>query len=78
VIAEHIGTWFDVYSEYAMFTQALESWAAAHNAAYIDFWGMGRRSHEYWDDLGYFADQIHLTTAGYAAAAQPLLDLITQ
>lgn len=78
VVAEHIGTWFDVYNEYPLYVAGLENWAAAHNAAFIDLWGMGKRSHEYWDDLGYFADQIHLTTAGYAHAAQPLIDLITQ
>lgn len=76
-VIEHIGTWFDVESEYAAMAAVVADVAGANNAAVVDAWGMGRRSWAYWDDLGYFADTIHLTDAGAAAQAQPVVDILT-
>lgn len=76
-VIEHIGTWFDVESEYAAMAAVVSDVAAGANAAVVDAWGMGRRSWKYWSDLGYFADQIHLTTAGAAVQAQPVVDILT-
>jgi lysophospholipase L1-like esterase len=76
-VIEHIGTWFDVESEYAAMAAVVADVAASANAAVVDAWGMGLRSWKHWSNLGYFADQIHLTDAGAAAQAQPVIDILT-
>ncbi len=76
-VIEHIGTWFDVESEYAAMAAVVVDVAGAANAAVVDAWGMGQRSWKHWSDLGYFADQIHLNDAGSAVQAQPVIDILT-
>jgi hypothetical protein len=77
VMAEHQGNWFDLSARYASFTAAMAAFAQGNGGAFIDIWGMGRRSFSYWDGLGYFADVIHPSDLGHAAYAQPVIDLLT-
>jgi len=78
IVADHIGNWFDTARRYNDYVSALGALAKAHNAAFIDLWGLGKRSFKYWNDLGYFADNIHLSNAGCVVAAQPIIDILTQ
>lgn len=74
---EHFGTWFDTNQNVPALAAAMADFASGNGGALVDVWGMGRRSWNYWDDLGYFADQIHPTTAGHAQYAAPFIDLLT-
>jgi len=78
LVIEHIANWFDIQSEYAAMAAVLADLAGGNGAALVDIWGIGHRSFKYWNDLGMFADTIHPTTAGHAAYAAPVIDLLTR
>jgi lysophospholipase L1-like esterase len=75
-VIEHQGDWFDQEGEWPEHTTEIAAYAASIGAAVVDIWGMGRRSHQYWQDLGLFADTIHPNDAGHVAYARPLIDLL--
>jgi hypothetical protein len=78
IVIEHIGTWFDLQNEFPAIAAAAAQLAMANNAVLIDMWSKGRRSHEYWQDLGYFADAIHVTDAGAVVYAEDIINLLTR
>jgi lysophospholipase L1-like esterase len=78
LVLEHIGNWFDIESEYAAMAAVAADLAGGNGAALVDIWGIGHRSHDYWDDLGYFADTIHPSTTGHVQYAAPVIELLTE
>lgn len=82
----HLGT-HDVtnfkYQDYAIRARTL---AEAYGAACIDWWTIGRNSWQYWNSLGYWGtnagtgaagtDAVHLSDAGFAAMAAPIINLL--
>lgn len=78
LVLEHIGNWFDIESEYSAMAAVVADLAGGNGAALVDIWGIGRRSHDYWDDLGYFADTIHPSTTGHVQYAAPVIALLTE
>lgn len=76
LVVEHIGNWFDIESEFASVAGSIAQAATGNGAALVDIWGLGQRSWKYWSDLGMFADTIHPSTAGHAAYATPVIDLL--
>lgn len=74
---EHYGTWIAaIHDNIPTIAAAHAQMANGNGGALIDIWGSGRRSWNYWDDLGYFADSIHPSAAGHRQYAQPLIDLL--
>jgi lysophospholipase L1-like esterase len=71
------------YSEYA---SRLRGLAATYGAAVVDWWEIGRNSWPYWNTLGYWGtnagtgaagtDSVHLSDAGFAAMAAPVISLL--
>lgn len=76
VVLEHQGNWFDIDREWPEYTAEIAAVADSFDAAFIDIWGLGKRSWKYWNDLGYFADNIHPSDAGHVVYARALLDLL--
>lgn len=72
----HQANWFDQEQEYNSVASHIKATAESIDAAVVDVWGTGRRSFKYWNDKGYFADNIHPSIAGHVANAAPLIDLL--
>lgn len=77
-IIEHQANWFDTLYKFNEMAASIGQMAKSHNAALIDIWALGKRSFKYWNDLGYFADNIHPSNTGHSQYAQPIIDLLTQ
>jgi hypothetical protein len=78
IVGEHQGAFTDFLGSGPAMAAQAAAIAAALGGAYIDVWGIGRRSWEFWDDLGNFADIVHPTDAGSVAYAEPVIDLLTR
>lgn len=76
VILEHQGNWFDQDREWPGIAAQTRELASGFGAAFIDIWGLGRRSHQYWEDLNLFSDNIHPNRAGHTVYARALLDVL--
>jgi lysophospholipase L1-like esterase len=76
IILEHQGNWFDADREWPEIATQTRALAHGFGAAFIDMWGLGNRSHQYWEDLGLFADNIHPNRAGHTVYARALLDVV--
>jgi hypothetical protein len=76
VVAEHQGNWFDTESHWPEIIYNMSAMAESMGGAFVDVWGIGHRSFKYWNDLGYFADNIHPSDTGHAQYAQPIIDLL--
>lgn len=71
------------YNEYASRVRSL---AETYSAAVVDWWAIGQNSWPYWSSLGYWgtsagtgaagADTVHMSDAGFAAMAAPVIDLL--
>ncbi|WP_052479925.1 hypothetical protein [Streptomyces sp. NBRC 110035] len=82
----HLGRHTTANYRYAEYAARLRSLAASYNAAVVDWWEMGRNSWPYWSTLGYWGtnagtggagtDSVHLSNAGFAAMASPVIDLL--
>jgi lysophospholipase L1-like esterase len=61
---------------YAMLRQLADSLSAP----FVDVWGLGRHSWDYWSSLGHWlfgSDSVHLDASGGEAMAAPIIDLLT-
>lgn len=76
LVIEHIGTWFDLQNEFSSIAAAIAQIAMAHNAALVDIWSKGRKSHEWMQDQGYLADAIHATDLGYIFYTEDIISLL--
>lgn len=82
----HLGRHTTANFRYAEYASRLRSLAASYGAAVVDWWQMGRNSWPYWSTLGYWGtsagtgaagtDSVHLSDAGFAAMAAPVIDLL--
>jgi lysophospholipase L1-like esterase len=73
---------------YANYTARLRGLAEAYNAAFIDYFPIGRNSWNYWNSLGYWGnngfgdgrsgtDPVHLSDAGFQAMADAITPIVT-
>jgi hypothetical protein len=78
VITEHGADWFDLEYKYAATACANREMALGVGGAHYDVWGMGHRSHQYWQEEphNYFTDSAHLNNAGYAYVATQVGELL--
>ncbi|MDR3081615.1 MAG: hypothetical protein LBV60_11940, partial [Streptomyces sp.] len=61
--------------------------ADVYNCAFVNWWGMGRNSWEYWRTLGYWGtsagtgaagtDSVHMSDSGFAYMAGAIATLLT-
>jgi len=77
LVGEHQGTFADLLGLGPALAGEAQALAAGVGGAYVDVWGIGKRSHDYWDDLGYFLDAVHPNDAGSNAYAAPVIELLT-
>lgn len=78
VAQEHQGNWFDIYGRWPEMTSVMNAIADGMGAAYVDHWGLGRRSHQYGEDQGWFADAIHPSNLGHQKLYyEPIYSLLT-
>jgi len=77
LVGEHQGAFADLLGLGPALAGQAQAVAVGVGGAYVDVWGIGKRSHDYWDDLGYFLDAVHPTDAGSNAYAAPVIELLT-
>lgn len=67
---DFFGVWPGVYS-------GLRKAAVRNGAAIVDVWAYGRRTWEYWNNLGFFSDSVHPTQLGHDAYAEIVTSALT-
>jgi hypothetical protein len=77
VVGEHLANFGDPYGAGPAVISEAAGIAVGMGGAFVDLWGIGRRSYQFWSDLGYWVDTVHLSDAGHAAVADVVLDLLT-
>lgn len=77
IVGEHLANFGDSQGSGASVITDARTIAAGLGGVFIDNWGRGRRSFDYWNGLGYFADTVHPSDLGHAAMAAPVVDLLT-
>jgi hypothetical protein len=79
IVGEHQGAFADLLGLGPALAGQLQAIAAGVGGAYVDVWGLGRRSFDYWRILGNFAggDPVHPSDAGSLAYAAPVIALLT-
>ncbi|MGD1220015.1 GDSL-type esterase/lipase family protein [Streptomyces krungchingensis] len=83
----HLGRHVTTNYRYAEYASRLRSLAFTYGAAVVDWWQLGRNSWPYWSTLGYWgtnagtgaagSDSVHLSDAGFAAMAAPVIELLS-
>lgn len=77
VVGEHLADFGDPFGSGPQIAAAARDLAVGLGGAHVDFWGLGRRSHQYASDRGWMADTVHVNDTGAAAMADQVLTLIT-
>lgn len=77
IVGEHLGNFSDPLNFGPEIIAEARDLALGLGGALINLWTLGRRKWQYWDDLGYFHDTVHLNDLGCQFAADQILDLLT-